>query len=293
MIKNTNNGSNNPPSLRIDINYGTCEDLPLFSVGPKGDDRVKHEAIAKAGFAGIQDGNPSLCKELNLQLTAHARVNNIGELDTLLPQWKRLNYNCATIHLGWGMESNDQVDALVSYVLNSSEKFDFPIYIETHRATITQDMFRTVELVKRFPEIRFNGDFSHWYTGQEMVYGGIENKWEFIAPVFERVRFIHGRIGNPGCIQVNVDSEKNLGYVDHFKEMWTRSFIGFLKTAKPGDYICFTIELLKADIFYARILDTKSNEEEGDRWQQALLYKELIRECWDKAKSRCEAMKSI
>lgn len=284
MIKNTNDGTNNAPSLRIDINYGTCEDLPAFSTGPKGNDREKHEAIAKAGFKGIQDGDPKLCEEFNLELTAHARINKVGDLDNLMPVWKSGNYNCASIHLGWGMESDAEMDALVQYVMETSENFDFPIYIETHRATITQDLFRTVELTKRFPEVRFNGDFSHWYTGQEMVYGGIENKLEFIQPVFDRVRFMHGRIGNPGCIQVDV-KDKNADYVQHFKEMWKRSFLGFLKSAKPGDYICFTVELLKAEIFYERtVLNADGTEqEEGDRWQQALLYKEIIEECWEAA----------
>lgn len=286
IIKNTNDGSTKAPYLRVDINYLTCDDLPDFSTGPKGNDREKHIAIAKAGFKGIQDGNPELCRELGLQVTAHARVNQVGDLDELLPLWKSENYNCATIHLGWGMESDTEMDALVQYVMETSEKFDFPIYIETHRATITQDLFRTVELTKRFPEVRFNGDFSHWYTGQEMVYGGIENKWEFIQPVFDRVRFIHGRIGNPGCIQVDVKDE-NADYVQHFKDMWKRAFIGFLKSAKPGDYICFTVELLKAEIFYARtIINEKGIEvEEGDRWQQALLYKDIIEDSWDDAKA--------
>ena len=284
MIKNTNNGSNNEPSLRIDINYNTCDELPSFSIGPKGDDRDKHEAIAKAGFQGIQDGDPQLCKELNLQLTAHARINKVGDLDALMPVWKSNNYNCATIHLGWGMENDTEMDALVQYVLDTSVKYNFPIYIETHRATITQDLFRTVELTKRFPEVRFNGDFSHWYTGQEMVYGGIENKWDFIQPVFDRVRFMHGRIGNPGSIQVDV-KDKNADYVQHFKEMWKRSFLGFLKSAKPGDYICFTVELLKSEIFYERTIYNQDGHEieEGDRWQQALLYKEIIKECWEAA----------
>ena len=286
MIKNTNDGSKKAPSLRIDINYGTCEDLPSFSIGPKGNDREKHIRIVKAGFQGIQDGNPELCKEFGLQLTAHARINDVGDLDELAPKWNAENYNCATIHLGWGIESDEKVDELVKYVLEISSKLDFPIYIETHRATITQDMFRTVELTKRFPEIRFNGDFSHWYTGQEMVYGGIENKWNFIQPIFDRVRFMHGRIGNPGSIQVDVKNDINLEYVNHFKKMWKRSFIGFLKTAEPGDYICFTVELLKAEIFYARTIPNGSGieQEEGDRWQQALLYKEIIEECWRNAK---------
>jgi hypothetical protein len=35
------------------------------------------------------------------------------------------------------------------------------IYVETHRATATQDVRRTVDLVSRISEVRFNGDFSH------------------------------------------------------------------------------------------------------------------------------------
>lgn len=30
---------------------------------------------------------------------------------------------------------------------------------------------------------------------------------DFIQPVFDRLRFMHGRIGNPGCIQVDVGDE--------------------------------------------------------------------------------------
>ena len=288
MIKNTNDGSKKEPYLRVDMNYGGCNDLPSFSSGPKGGDQEKHLAIKKAGFKGIQDGDPVLCKELGLEITAHARINEVGDLDELLPQWKDKDFNCATIHLGWGMESDAEIDGLLGYVLERSEKFDFPIYIETHRSTITQDLQRTVQLVHRFPEVRFNGDFSHWYTGQEMVYGGIENKWDFIAPVFERVRFLHGRIGNPGCIQVDIGDGKSQSYVEHFVEMWTRSLLGFLRSAKPGDYISFTVELLPSDIFYARTLKNKegNEQEEGDRWQQALLYKEIIENCWKEAVSR-------
>jgi hypothetical protein len=290
MIRNTNDGTNNPPYLRLDINYGNCNDLPSFSEGPRGNDEEKHQAIKAAGFQGIQDGDPVLCKKLGLGLTAHARINKVGELDGLLPKWKSENFSCATLHVGWGMESDKEMDELMRYVLDKSVENDFPIYFETHRSTITQDMQRTVELIKRFPEIRFNGDFSHWYTGQEMVYGGIENKWDFIAPVFERVRFVHGRIGNPGSIQVDIADGKNHSYVEHFKEMWTRAFSGFLKTAKPGDYLCFTTELLQADIFYARLIKNAQGDwdEEGDRWKQALLYGQIAKACWEEAQRRVE-----
>lgn len=288
MIINTNDGTDRSPYLRLDINIGTCHELPAFSRGPAGDLLEKHQAIKTAGFDGIQDGEPELCRSLGLRYTAHARINKVGELDELLPKWQAEGFDCASLHLGWGMESDAEMDKLVGYVIDSSVRSKFPLYIETHRATVTQDMQRTVELIKRFPGIRFNGDFSHWYTGQEMVYGGIENKWAFIAPVFDRVRFVHARIGNPGSIQVDVGDGNNRSYVEHFKEMWIRSFCGFLRSARPGDFLCFTVELLQSDIFYARELQNEAGEwvEEGDRWQQALLYMDLARDCWQEALGR-------
>jgi hypothetical protein len=64
--------------------------------------------------------------------------------------------------------------------------------------------------------------------------------------------------------------------------MWTRSFVGFLKSAQPGDVICFTPELLGADVFYARKFRNSAGEmvEESDRWEQALMLGKVGEECW-------------
>jgi len=234
MIKNTNDGSASAPYLRNDINYLNCDELPDFSIGPKGSDLEIHKAIKEAGYSGIQDGDLKICQEMGLASTVTGRVNAVGEIEDPAKKWKDLGYDCATLHIGWGMESDDEIARIVEDVLDTSENLDFPLYIETHRGTITQDMYRTVKLVERFPEIRINGDFSHWYTGQEMVYGGFENKLDFIQPVLDRVRFIHARIGNPGCIQVDIGDAANQIYVDHFKAMWTKCFVSFLKSAEPG-----------------------------------------------------------
>ncbi|HEX4125232.1 MAG TPA: hypothetical protein VHY37_10940, partial [Tepidisphaeraceae bacterium] len=84
---------------------------------------------------------------------------------------------------------------------------------------------------------------------------------------------------------VDIGDGKGRTYVDHFREMWTRSFAGFLKTAKKGDYITFSPELLGPGIYYARTFDdpTGKPKEEGDRWQQAILYAQIARECFAEA----------
>lgn len=286
MINNTNDGSQVEPYLRFDLNYWNSHDLPHFSKGPiNATDEQRHFAIKQAGYEGVQDGNPDLCEKVGLRLTGQFRMNKVGELDNKIKEWTSEAYDCATIHVGWGMESDLEMDRLIAYVLETSNKNNFPIYIETHRATVSQDMWRTVEMVKRFPEVRFNGDFSHWYTGLEMVNGDFEEKLHFITPVLDRVRFMHGRIGNPGCIQVTVNGDEP--FVNHFKMFWTRAFIGFLKTARLGDYLIFTPELLPSEYYYAQLISNNQHQliESGDRWQQALLYCDIAKECWAKAKT--------
>ena len=289
MIANTNDRSSDPPRLRLDINGSSIFGLPATSSLSLPDDRAILSAVRAAGFEGVQtSAKASVCREFGLHVTASARINTPEEADARAAEAAELNADCCTVHVGWGMEHDHQVDHLVEAILQASDKHRVPIYIETHRATITQDMWRTVQLTKKFPEIRFNGDFSHWYTGQEMVYGDIEAKWSFIQPVFDRVRFIHGRIGNPGCMQVDIGDGTGRTYVEHFKEMWTRSFVGFLESARPGDYICFTPELLGPGIYYARTFKNANGEmvEESDRWQQAQLYASIARDCFAQAKRR-------
>ncbi len=248
------------------------------------DDRRRFQQLAgdlkSAGFTGVQFAGLASREALSVLRTAGLGVAGSGRVDTpvdaelLARQAADCGYECVTLHVGWGLEDDTEAHILIASILEAAHRSKIPFYIETHRATICQDMWRTVQFVKHFPEMRFNGDFSHWYTGQEMVYGGFEKKFAFIQPVLERVRFLHGRIASPGCIQVPVD--RNAPYLEHFKQLWTAAIRGFLKSDE-GVHFCFTPELLAPDIYYAR---TFGGREETDRWQQALLLKEIAEECF-------------
>ncbi|GCE15349.1 hypothetical protein [Tengunoibacter tsumagoiensis] len=289
-VRNTHDKTNHPPYVRFDIAAGNVFDLPEYSSGPKGDSEAVYTAIREAGFQGIQDGDPALCARVGLHVTGAGRVDHPQEAATVAERLKTEGYELATLHVGRGMESEQECIRLAEAIVEASVRFDIPLYIETHRATITQDLWRTVQLARAVPGVRFNGDFSHWYTGLEMVYGDIEAKFAFLEPVFERTRFIHGRIGSPGSIQVGILPDLTLPAIAHFQEMWTRSFVGFLRTAQPGDFISFTPELLRSDIYYARTIRTADGAlvEESDRWQEALAYLKLARGCFEEAQKRLE-----
>ena len=292
----TNDGSDCAPRLVPFLNLGGLEDLPESSSGyalAQADLPDQLKQIRDAGFEGVQHWcEPHVVEAVqqsDLLFTVTGGVRENGDADQQVGEAKACGAECITVHAGWGLESDDRMDELVDEILAAEEAHGIGCYVETHRSTMTQDNFRTAQLSRRRPRLGFNGDFSHWYTGLEMPYAGVNRVMAATENVFDRVRHFHGRIGNSGCIQVDIgpDLETALGRpnVQDFVTMWTRAFRGFKQAAGPGDWLAFAPELLKPEINYARTFSGPDGKprEEGDRWQQALLYLELANHCWDQA----------
>lgn len=283
-------------NLRVFLNLDTLVDLRADSVFPASllaDAAARDARLAADGFEGVQVTHDLSAREPGSTLPhcGLGRINTPAEADALASRRAARGDRCLTVHVGWGIEDDDEVARLVEAVLAASRRHRLPIFIETHRATITQDMWRTVKIAEKFPEVRFNIDLSHYYCGQEMVYGDWARKLDFMQPIFDRTGFIHGRIASPGCMQVPIDAtlaakprmaHGGADYLAHFREMWTRAMTGFRRHAAPGDELIFAPELLRADIYYARKFPDSAGKltEESDRYAQALIYRDLARACW-------------
>ena len=288
-------GSTEAPKLSVYLNLDNLVDLRADSSWPHLDGLPRCERLVADGFEGVQlTTNDPPIVHAPVPHCGLDRINSPEEADEVADRHAERGDLCITVHAGWGLEDDNETFHLVEAILTSSRKHKLPIFIETHRATITQDLWRTVQITKHFPEVRFNGDFSHYYCGQELVYGDWERKLAFMEPIFERVGFIHGRIASPGCMQVSIDSDLtsrplqahgDINYLDHFKELWTRAMLGFLRSAHRGDVLIFAPELLSGRHYYARMFPNASGQlaEESDRYAQALLYKDLARACFAEA----------
>jgi sugar phosphate isomerase/epimerase len=272
--------------LRVFMNLQAFGDMPQHANGLKG--------IRDAGYDGVQFSQPldrtgkDEALGLGLGVCGSGRVNTPANAAPLAKEAREAGLECLTLHVGWGTETDDEAAALIDSVLSASAQFSIPLYPETHRATIFQDPWRTVRFLQKFPDLEFNGDFSHWYTGTEMVYGGFENKMEFFRPVLGRIGFLHGRIGNPGCMQVDIGDGSVDGrpYVAHFRTLWTASFHGYLSRRPLCDQFCFTPELLGPEFYYARLF---GGHEESDRWEQSLVLVRIARECFAEARRSWES----
>lgn len=289
-----NDGSKAPPALRVYLNLANLEGLPAWSSWKPVDPAPRDARLRAEGFEGVQltdDAPPAA--GATLPYCGLGRVNVPAEADPLIARRADRGDQCLTLHVGWGTESDADIDRLVEAVLSASEKHRLPTFIETHRATITQDLWRTVELTKRFPEIRFNADFSHYYCGQELVYGEWKDKLAFMQPIFDRTAFMHGRVASPGCMQVPVggihrrptQAHGVADYLQHFRELWTRAMSGFRKSAGPGDVLIFAPELLEGTYYYARLFPDAEGQlvEESDRFAEAKTLAQLARECFEQS----------
>jgi hypothetical protein len=285
---NTNDRSNAAPRLVSYLNLDTLADLPEWSAAPRGAEADIAAAIRAAGYEGVQGRNVAHWRGYGLTVSTLGRVNEPHEIAPLAAEWKRDGYDCATLHVGWGFEDDDTVDRLIGSILEASARESFPLYVETHRATVAQDPWRTLRLVERSPEVRFNADFSHWYTGLELVYGDIEHKFDLIEPVFERVRYMHARVGNAGHIQVPLSDPTMETAIVQYREMWARAMSCFLSDAHPREYLVFAPELLQSSINYARLYRDSDGvwREDSDRWTESLALVEIARECFAEAERR-------
>jgi hypothetical protein len=286
-----NDGSADAPKLNVYLNLDNLVDLRANSSWPHLDGLSGYQLLIADGFEGVQltTDDPPIANA-PMPHCGLDRINTPAEADQVAAKHAERSDLCFTVHAGWGLEDEDETFRLVEAILTASDQYHLPIFIETHRATITQDLWRTVQITKAFPEVRFNGDFSHYYCGQELVYGDWKSKLAFMEPIFDRVGFI----ASSGCMQVPIDSDLtarprqahgDIDYLAHFKELWTRAMLGFLRAARRGDVLIFAPELLTGRHYYARMFPNPSGQllEESDRYAQALLYKDLARACFAEA----------
>jgi hypothetical protein len=290
-----NDGSNEPPSLRVYLNLHTLADLGSDNAWGGKEGVLPSRNLLDDGFEGVQliDDDPAPADH-ELPYCGMGRINTPQDADPVVARHAGRGDLCLTVHAGWGLEGDEEAFRIVDAILTASDRHGLPVFVETHRATITQDLWRTVQIAGKFPELRFNGDFSHYYCGQELVYGNWDEKVAFMEPILERTGFLHGRIASPGCMQVPIGPDPasrplqahgRADYLAHFRELWIRAMTGFLRHAVSGDVLIFAPELLSGNSYYARLFPDGSGQmvEESDRYAQALLLNGLARSCFAEA----------
>ncbi len=269
------------------IAQATLEGLPRDSLGARETREAQWAMLPAQGISGVVAWSdwPAIRAAV---LVPHAmgRIDSPDDAEALVASHVDAGVASTTLHVGTAFDDDKALDRFAGALLEAAARRGHTVLVETHRATVTQDAWRTLRWVERFPDLRFSLDASHWVVGGELDYGGgFADRLPLLDPVLRRSPMVQGRIASGGAIQVAVDDPGP--WQTHAIALWTRAF-ALRRREAPNQAITFCPELLPhvaGDAWFGyapvrRRADAPSGlEETTDRFAEALHLFELADAC--------------
>ena len=151
------------------------------------------------------------------------------------------------------------------------------MHIETHRDRMTTDLFFTLHLLDCFPDLKLTGDISHYLVGREFAGPPISDEnHRLMHRILDNCWGFHGRVASREQVQVPISFPHHKPWVDLFMGWWDYGFRSWRRRAPKDATLTFLCEMGPRP--YA-IVD-RNDEDLSDRWQEALMMKDMIRTLW-------------
>ncbi|WP_368517739.1 sugar phosphate isomerase/epimerase family protein [Rhizobium sp.] len=157
-----------------------------------------------------------------------------------------------------------------------AEEAGIDVWIETHRDRMTTDLFFTLDLLDRLPNLRLLGDISHFLVGREFAWPVSDENHALIHRILDSSWAFHGRVASREQVQIEISFPHHRPWVDLFLGWWEYGFKSWRKRADKDATLAFTCELGPKP--YA--ITGRDGEDTTDRWEESLLMKREIHDLW-------------
>lgn len=157
-----------------------------------------------------------------------------------------------------------------------AREYGVPLLVETHRNTLTNDLWLLREILDLMPELPLLADLSHYVCGQEMNLPITPRNQELVERVLANTQAFHGRVSSAEQMQLEWGFAIHQPWVQQFMQWWQHGFTNWLSRAAQGDSLTFTCELGPAP--YA--ISDADGRDRSDRWQDAQAMRAAVHSLW-------------
>ncbi|MDX3928884.1 MAG: sugar phosphate isomerase/epimerase [Shinella sp.] len=152
-----------------------------------------------------------------------------------------------------------------------------PVFIETHRDRMTTDLFFTLDLLDRRPDLPLLADLSHFLVGREFAFPVTEENHALIRRILDNAHAFHGRVASREQVQIEISFPHHRPWLDLFLDWWDYGFRKWRSRAAPDASLAFTCELGPKP--YA--ITGRDGNDTTDRWAEALMLRQIVCDLWD------------
>jgi hypothetical protein len=243
--------------------------------------------IRDAGFdgAGVRFIDPAFAAEVTAFLRSHKMIwqaqcypTDVDDLKPVLELVARLGADHVNLQPNVRPHRIEHCIPLLEGWRRLADEADVAVNIETHRDRMTTDLFFTLQLLDCFPDLRLTADVSHYLVGREFAWPVDEANHAMIHRILDQSWAIHGRIASREQVQISLGFPQHAGWVELFMDWWEYAIRSWKKRAGPEAILTFLCELGPPP--YA--ITGPDGAELSNRWQDALVMKDMIRALWQR-----------
>ncbi|RFZ87481.1 sugar phosphate isomerase/epimerase [Shinella sp. WSJ-2] len=158
-----------------------------------------------------------------------------------------------------------------------AEDAGIPVFIETHRDRMTTDLFFTLDLLDRRPNLPLLADLSHFLVGREFAFPVVEENHALIQRILDNAQAFHGRVASREQVQIEISFPHHRPWLDLFLGWWDYGFRQWRARSSEDATLAFTCELGPKP--YA--ITGRNGNDTTDRWAEALMLRDMVRDLWE------------
>lgn len=247
----------------------------------------RFDRVAEAGFDGLSIDLGAIDLEQAREITPHFRRTGLRGLVTAFPQ--SIEGIRPAIALAKSIDAPflivvGQVMPLtvagsipvIRAWLAIAEQEGIALQFETHRQSITNDLFTTLQLLDDIPELRLSADLSHYVVDRELELPVPRDMQARFQRVLERADSFQGRVATGQHIQIPLDFPQHRPWLAQFTAWWTAGFASWRQRHGAAEAPVFLCELGPTE--YA--ITDRHGLELSDRWEEAQQLAGIARDCW-------------